>query len=193
MRKLKIAAITAGLAVIAAGGVLGLTYQHSASSASSASLPPGPANKIDTASEEVPVALSVPAGQKAVASMQVERGVQVYTCTNKSWTLLEPDAVLRSGSTLVLHTKGPQWISPEDGSAVVGAAVSTVSRPGAIPELLLKSTANRGTGLFGSVDFIQRLNTKGGVAPAGSCAVGAQTAVPYSADYRFYAPDATHQ
>jgi hypothetical protein len=76
---------------------------------------------------------------------------------------------------------------------VVGAAVSTVSRPGAIPELLLKSTANRGTGLFGSVDFIQRLNTKGGVAPAGSCADGAQTAVPYSADYRFYAPDATHQ
>ena len=190
MRKLKIAAITAGLAVIAAGGVLGLTYQHSASSAS---LQPGPANKIDTASEEVPVALSVPAGQKLVASMQVARGAQVYACTNKSWTLLEPDAILRSGSTLVLHTKGPQWISPEDGSAVVGAAVSTVSRPGAIPELLLKSTANRGTGLFGSVDFIQRLNTKGGVAPAGSCADGAQTAVPYSADYRFYAPDATHQ
>jgi hypothetical protein len=69
--------------------------------------------------------------------------------------------------------------------------VATAPKPGAIPELLLKSTANRGTGLFGSVDFIQRLNTEGGVAPAGSCADGTQTAVPYSADYRFYAPDTT--
>src|SRR3981189_1702377 len=186
MQKLMIAATTAALAVIAAGGgVLALTHQQSASGQ------PGPGITVATASVAVPDALSVPAGQKVVASMQVERGAQVYTCTNKSWTLLEPDAVLRSGSTLVLHTKGPQWISPDDGSAVGGAAVSTVSRPGAIPELLLKSTANRGTGLFGSVDFIQRLNTKGGVAPAGSCVAGTQKAVSYSAEYRFYAPDTT--
>jgi hypothetical protein len=187
MQKLKIAATTAALAVIAAGGVLTLTHQQSASGQGQ----PGPEITVATASVAVPAALSVPAGQKVVASMQVERGAQVYTCTNKSWTLLEPDAVLRSGSTLVLHTKGPQWISPDDGSAVVGAVASTVPKRGAIPELLLKSTTNRGTGLFGSVDFIQRLNTEGGVAPAGSCADGTQTAVPYSAEYRFYAPETT--
>jgi hypothetical protein len=187
MQKLMIAATTAALAVIAAGGgVLALTHQQSASGQ------PGPGITVATASVAVPDALSVPAGQKVVASMQVERGAQVYTCTNKSWTLLEPDAVLRSGSTLVLHTKGPQWISPDDGSAVVGAVASTVPKRGAIPELLLKSTTNRGTGLFGSVDFIQRLNTEGGVAPAGNCSDGTQTAaVPYSAEYRFYAPETT--
>jgi hypothetical protein len=38
--------------------------------------------------------------------------------------------------------------------------------------------------------FIQRLNTKGGVAPADGCStsaeVGAQALVPYTADYFFY-------
>jgi hypothetical protein len=118
-------------------------------------------------------ALNVPGGQTMVADMRVAQGTQVYTCTNGNWTLLEPAAILRSGNSLALHTKGPQWISPTDGSAVTGAVVGTVPKAGAIPELLLKSTANRGTGVF---------------APAGSCANGVQKAVPYSAEYRFYAP-----
>jgi hypothetical protein len=36
------------------------------------------------------------------------------------------------------------------------------------------------------VTYIQRLNTRGGVAPAGTCTAGAQTAVRYSADYAFW-------
>lgn len=138
----------------------------------------------------VPAALRVPAGQTMVADMRVQQGSQVYTCTNGSWTLLAPAAVLRSGNTQVLHTKGPQWISTADGSSVSGAVVASVPTPGAVPELLLRSTGNQGTGLFGSVDFIQRLDTAGGVAPAGQCANGTLRAVAYSADYRFYAPDA---
>ena len=185
MRKLTIAATATALAVVAGGSVLALSLQQSASAQ------PVGANKVAVVTESVPDPLKVPAGQKLVATMQVEQGAQVYTCTNKSWTLLEPAAILRSGNTRVLHTEGPQWISPTDGSAVTGAVVSSVPRPGAIPELLLKSTANRGTGLFGSVDFIQRLKTEGGVAPAGSCVAGTQKAVSYSAEYRFYAPDTT--
>jgi Protein of unknown function (DUF3455) len=142
----------------------------------------------DTDDKGEPASLNVPAGQKMVADMQVDKGSQVYTCTAGKWTLLEPAAVLRSGNSLVLHTRGPQWISPADGSAVTGTAVVTVPKAGAVPELLLKSSANRGTGLFGSVDYIQRLNTEGGVAPAGSCTDGAQQAVSYSAEYRFYVP-----
>ncbi|HKN52807.1 MAG TPA: DUF3455 domain-containing protein, partial [Amycolatopsis sp.] len=34
--------------------------------------------------------------------------------------------------------------------------------------------------------FVQRLNTQGGLAPAGSCAAGAQIGVRYSADYKFW-------
>ena len=36
--------------------------------------------------------------------------------------------------------------------------------------------------------WIQRLNTAGGIAPAGTCTPGATTAVPYSADYFLEGP-----
>jgi hypothetical protein len=47
--------------------------------------------------------------------------------------------------------------------------------PGAIPWLLLRATSNQGDGVLAQVDFIQRLETRGGVA------------VPYWARYVFYA------
>jgi hypothetical protein len=183
MRKLTIAATATALALFAAGGALAMRQSPSAHSVV--------VNNVAVVAESVPNSLRVPGGHKIVATMQVEQGAQVYTCTNTSWTLLEPAAILRSGDTRVLHTRGPQWISPEDGSAVNGATVSSVPGHGAIPQLLLKATANRGSGVFGSVDFIQRLKTEGGVAPAGSCTAGTQKAVSYSAEYRFYAPDTT--
>jgi len=63
-----------------------------------------------------------------------------------------------------------------------------VNVPGAVAELLLKATAHRGSGLLGSVSYIQRLDTHGGVAPGGACTDGALQAVGYSATYRFYKP-----
>lgn len=61
--------------------------------------------------------------------------------------------------------------------------------PGAIPWLLLRATSNQGDGVLAQVDFIQRLETRGGVAPAGTCdpAADATVAVPYRARYVFYA------
>jgi hypothetical protein len=170
------AAVVAGLvAVPAAQASTGQTTSTAASTltASKASIPPS---------------LQVPAGQHLVGVFDVLRGSQVYTCTNGAYTLLQPAAVLESEQQLVLHTAGPQWISVRDGSAVTGSVVAQVARAGAVPELLLKAVANRGTGLFGDVDFIQRLDTRGGVAPTGQCAAGAIQAVPYWAQYRFYAP-----
>ncbi|GHF70051.1 hypothetical protein FHX82_005649 [Amycolatopsis bartoniae] len=169
------------VALLAAGLV-------TASTASAA--PAEPASElprtVSSTTTPVPGELRVPDGQDLVLTARVEQGAQVYTCAGGAWALLEPAAVLRSGGTVVLHTKGPQWISPADGSAVTGTAVASVPVTGAVPQLLLKSTANRGTGLFGSVDYIQRLNTNGGVAPAGQCTEGALQAVPYYAEYRFY-------
>jgi len=63
-----------------------------------------------------------------------------------------------------------------------------VSVTGAVPELLLKATAHRGTGLLASVSYIQRLDTRGGVAPTGTCTDGGLQVVGYSANYRFYKP-----
>jgi len=79
-------------------------------------------------------------------------------------------------------------ISDQPTGALSRATSATMAAPGAIPQLLLKATAHRGDGLLGSVSYIQRLDTHGGVAPAGTCNAGAQQAVGYSALYRFYAP-----
>ena len=65
---------------------------------------------------------------------------------------------------------------------------------GAIACLLLQSIGSQqgpaGGNALTPVTFIQRLNTKGGSAPADGCAVstdvGKQTLVPYTADYYFY-------
>jgi hypothetical protein len=146
--------------------------------AATASATPAPA--------KVPDAIKVPAGNHATATYAAE-GVQIYGCTDGAWTLVQPAAVLsRHGRAVALHSKGPVWTSTVDGSTVGAAAVANAPQPDAIPQLLLKANLNSGDGVFGQVTFIQRLNTRGGVAPAGTCVAGAQTAVRYSADYAFW-------
>jgi len=136
----------------------------------------------------VPDAIKVPEGNKRLATYRGE-GVQIYGCTNGAWPLIQPAATLsHHGRTIALHSKGPVWTSTVDGSTVGAAAVpgASVPRPNAVPELLLKANLNNGDGIFGKVTYVQRLDTRGGLAPAGTCAAGAQTAVRYSADYAFW-------
>jgi hypothetical protein len=72
--------------------------------------------------------------------------------------------------------------------------MSTLSvSPTAVPWLLLSATttpAPDGGGVLADATFVQRLNTVGGVAPAGSTCtaanVGATAEVPYTADYVFW-------
>ncbi|GHG10964.1 MULTISPECIES: DUF3455 domain-containing protein [Amycolatopsis] len=138
------------------------------------------------AASQVPDAIKVPAGNRPVATYPAE-GVQIYGCTNGAWALIQPAAVLsKHGKPVALHSKGPVWTSTVDGSTVGAAAAANSPRPDAIPELLLKANLNTGDGIFAHVTYIQRLNTRGGVAPAGTCTDGAQTAVRYSADYAFW-------
>ena len=119
------------------------------------------------------------------------KGVQVYDCANGAWKFREPAAaILRGERTVALHYAGTTWQSVKDGSKVVGAVVQMV--PAAhperdIPHLLLTATST-GPGAFAGVDYIQRLKTRGGVAPAGACEAGASIGVPYTATYRFWAP-----
>ncbi|MFF1630399.1 DUF3455 domain-containing protein [Streptomyces sp. NPDC058272] len=42
---------------------------------------------------------------------------------------------------------------------------------------MLTATATRGSGVFDSVSYVQRLNTRGGLAPSGACSQGAQIGV----------------
>jgi hypothetical protein len=139
----------------------------------------------------VPAALQVPAGNHLVVSLHVIQGVQVYACSKGAWALQEPDADMGVTSRpIVLYTAGPEWVSTVDGSAVWGMPLASANRTGTIPELLVKAVKNRGQGLFGSVDYIQRLDTYGGLPPAGTCTAGAITASQYLATEDFWAPGA---
>lgn len=149
------------------------------------------AESLNGSDARVAPAVEVPSGHKVVAKLQA-KGVQTYTCTAGAWKGLEPAATLsdRLGRAVGLHSRGPIWVSTVDGSAVEAAPVDGARNevPGAVPELLLKAKSTRGEGTFAGVSYVQRLNTKGGVAPAGGCTEGAQTSVRYEALYTFSVP-----
>ncbi|MGW4135547.1 DUF3455 domain-containing protein [Streptomyces mirabilis] len=139
---------------------------------------------------DAPAALKVPDGHRLTGVFSAA-GVQTYTCADGAWKLLEPAATLwakndRSHRPVALHSRGPVWVSTVDGSAVNAAAIANSPKTGTIPELLLQSTATRGTGVFAGVSYVQRLDTHGGVAPTTACSGTDQISVRYSATYAFY-------
>lgn len=91
----------------------------------------------------------------------------------------------------MLYTAWPECVSTVDGSAVWGMPLASANCTGSIPELLVKAIKNRGDGLFGSVDYIQRLDTYGGLPPAGSSTKGTITASQYFATEDFWAAGAS--
>jgi|Tabmets5t2r1_1033131.scaffolds.fasta_scaffold70172_1 Protein of unknown function (DUF3455) len=146
-------------------------------------------------SDRIPDELQVPEGHRLVLSA-LGRGVQIYDCNaTGAWALREPAAaIVRGEKTVALHYAGPTWQSIKDGSKVVArpepqfrVVVPAPHPERDIPWLRLE-TIGTGPGLFGQVDFIQRLRTRGGVAPTGACQPGASTAVPYTATYNFWTP-----
>jgi hypothetical protein len=142
------------------------------------------------AQQQVPVpdAVKVPDSSKLAGSFEGV-GVQIYQCMGNAWALLQPAAIISdNGKPIAVHSKGPVWISTIDGSSVGAAPVpnAAVTHDDAVPELLLKATANHGAGQFSAVTYVQRLATKGGLAPKDACTDGAQQGVKYSAIYTFY-------
>jgi hypothetical protein len=133
------------------------------------------------------------------------RGTQDYECASSAkdagnafaWTLKGPEADLAdcNGAPLGRHfaseggAAAPKW-EARDGSFVVGKKVASEpsSDPGSIPSLLVQVTASGGAGALGGVAYVQRTNTKGGVAPGDGCDAahaGSTRKVSYSADYWF--------
>jgi Protein of unknown function (DUF3455) len=152
---------------------------------------------ISVAAQEVPKELQTPAGEHLIVRVHA-KGDQVYTCKTDAapaaWALKAPDAQLfdQDGKPFGKHFAGPSWQS-DDGSKVTGKAIANVASPDAdsIPWLLVNVVSHEGTGVLSSATTIQRLNTKGGKAPATGCDAshaGQELRVPYSADYFFYAP-----
>ncbi len=146
----------------------------------------------------VPPAIQVPAN--AVLTRELHgAGVQIYECrpdapgaAHFAWSLQAPAADLadRSGKDVGRHYEGPTW-EANDGSKVVGELIARDPGPvpSAIPWLLLRAKSTAGKGMFAKIQFIQRVDTVGGLPPQTGCDSahsGQRTRVAYSADYYFY-------
>lgn len=144
-----------------------------------------------------PMPTLAPVGPARLTLTLSAQGVQVYECRAHAtgaaeWAFVAPEAELfdaqgrRAGS----HGAGPYWHAG-DGSRIVGSVTARHDAPvsGAIPWLLLQARQTGADGVFGGVSHVQRINTAGGVAPAGGCqreTLGHTVRVPYSADYLFF-------
>jgi len=146
--------------------------------------------------QQVPPQLQPPSGEQLLLQVHA-MGSQVYSCkadgSQYAWTLKAPDAALfdKDGKPFGRHFAGPSW-EANDGSRVTGKAVANAPSPdpGSIPWLLVNIVSHDGNGVLSRATSIQRLNTKGGKAPASGCDAahaGQELRVPYTADYLFYA------
>lgn len=146
----------------------------------------------------LPAAVQVPAGHK-VAMETVGVGEITYQCSAKKdmagqfeWVFAGPDAKLndRSGKQVGKYYGPPATWESMDGSKLTATQVAVAPNGmGNIPSQLVKGNAAMGSGAMSGVTYIQRVDTRGGVAPATPCAagnLGAKQTVNYQADYIFY-------
>ncbi len=139
-----------------------------------------------------PDSLKPPTGEHLLVHAHAS-GQQIYTCDGSKWILSGPDAQLfdEAGRNVGSHFAGPTW-QWSDGSRVTARPIASATPdPESIPWLLLTATGHTGDGAMKNVSSIQRLQTKGGKAPANGCEEshkGAQARVSYAADYFFYVP-----
>jgi hypothetical protein len=146
----------------------------------------------------LPAAVQVPAGNK-VALETVGAGDITYECRAKAnttgefeWVFVGPDARLmdRSGKQVGKYFGPPATWESMDGSKVTATQVAVApAAAGSIPLQLVKANPAMGNGAMNGTTYIQRVATRGGVAPAMPCAagnVGARQVVKYQADYIFY-------
>lgn len=170
---------------IAAGAVLAL-----AACASQSRMP-----AVDNMS--LPQAVRVPAGVTA-ALHTTGVGEITYECRAKAgmpeqyeWAFVAPLATLYDARRQAVgrYYGGPTWES-SDGSKVTGRQVGVApAAPGNIALQLVQAEPATGMGAMQGVTHIQRLNTRGGVAPSAACGpanAGMRQQVAYSADYVFY-------
>jgi hypothetical protein len=164
----------------------------------------------------VPANIKVESGNK-VYFVGHAVGTQNYIClpsgTSFKYTLFTPQATLfnEADKEVITHYFSPNpdepgviratWQHSRDTSTVWGAAPATDAssdplfvRPGAIAWLRVtvvgEAEGPNGGDTLVKTTFIQRLNTRGGLAPATGCSaladVGRQAFMPYTADYFFY-------
>jgi len=145
----------------------------------------------------LPDAVRAPAGTSQ-KMWTVGRGELTYECREKKdmagqfeWGFVGPVATLYGVDQKIVgkYYAGPTWESA-DGSKVTGKQVATApGGAGNIPLQLVKADPAMGSGSMQGVAYVQRLNTRGGMAPSEPCGMamkGQRQQVSYAADYVFY-------
>jgi hypothetical protein len=148
--------------------------------------------------DSLPDGVKVPAGHRVVMET-VGVGEIVYECRAKAdaagtfeWVFVGPKADLndRNGVRLGRYYGPPATWEANDGSRISGAQVAVApGGSGNIPLQLVKASPAMGSGSMTGVSYIQRLATRGGVAPTAPCdvaGVGRKEIVRYQADYIFW-------
>ena len=147
----------------------------------------------------LPDAVKVPAGH-VVAMETVGAGDITYECRVKTgmagqfeWVFAGPDAKLmdRKGMQIGRYFGPPATWENKDGSKVTGAqvAVAPAASMNDIPVQLVKANPAMGSGAMLGVSYIQRVATRGGIAPSTACGaatLGQKQLVKYQADYIFW-------
>ena len=146
----------------------------------------------------MPSTVQVPVGNKVVLET-VGVGTITYECRVKKdmagqfeWVFVGPEAKLlnRAGAQIGRYYGPPATWESSDGSKLTGAQVAvSPATPGSIPLQLVKANPAIGMGAMQGITFIQRVATKGGVAPAAACdaaSMGSKQIVNYQADYIFW-------
>ncbi|GAB3319025.1 hypothetical protein GCM10027299_11210 [Larkinella ripae] len=142
---------------------------------------------------------NAPQGNTRVATYFAE-GVQKYKAQAKAgsdpltyeWVFVAPEARLYDATNAQVgtHFAGPTWqLANQD--QVIGQAYSPAKTASLDPKsidwlLLMPKPGTVASGIFQQVEFIQRIATTGGKAPATLPATATETVeVPYTAVYRF--------
>jgi len=146
----------------------------------------------------LPQAVQVPAGHR-IAMETVGVGDITYECKARKdaagqfeWTFIGPDAVLndRSGKAVGKYYGPPATWENSDGSKVTATQLAVApAGSGNIPHQLVRANPSIGVGAMFGIAYIQRVATKGGVAPASACSAanaGSKEKVQYQADYIFW-------
>ena len=146
----------------------------------------------------LPDAVKVPAGNR-VAMETVGVGEITYECRDKAnapgmteWVFVGPNAALndRSGKQVGKYYGPPATWESMDGSKLTATQLAVApAGAGNIPYQLVRANPAMGSGMMSGVTHIQRVATKGGVAPASVCSPankGTKEIVKYQADYIFW-------
>lgn len=139
--------------------------------------------------------IAVPDGQQATLQLAA-KGVQIFRCDRVdgayAWRFRQPEAELYDASGQAVGRHGANFsFEHRDGSRLLGTVMAHDKAPAAdaLPWLLL-SAKSFGSGQFGGVSYVQRVNTNGGMPPPActSAQLDRLLRVDFSADFVFYRP-----